>query len=619
MMSFDFWEMEEHVGRLWDRLITRASCTRYPDAAVTLKTMQKTLNIVFRAMGGDGGLNIQSASATEHHARRTVLQRVAGTQHTVELGWLDDQSLRLPDVIDVFPDAALNRKLYIWLTALASQDDGQRGPWFARNQQLTVQALHRYPGLKADYQQLIDAQLRLRPDIKKLPADEAAQEQAIQHALRQPGQQQQFPIAKRPPQPVVVWLHPSPPVNEASGFSDTNDAEASANADAESREDERKRKAKRENNKDSKGGLLSIRFENIFSWSEFSNLDRSQDEEKDLDAAAGAMQDMDTVSLAKNRQSLSSRLKVDLDLPSDAHDDIKLGEGILLPEWHYKQQRMQDNHVCLQHMIAREAMPCELPAHLRKTALRLRHQLEMLKPSRIWHKAQQDGSELDLEAFLHFTTQRKTHHGDTEGRLYKALKNSHRDLACLLLADLSLSTDAWVNNSARVIDVIRDSLFLFAECLNATGDRFAIHGFSSRSRNHVRFNLLKNFEDTYNTSVRGLIQAVKPGYYTRMGAAIRHASDILSKQPSQQKLLLILTDGKPNDIDVYEGRYGVEDTRMAVHEARQMGLQPFCVTIDEKAGSYLPHLFGSGNYVVIRKAEELPKELPLLYARLTNY
>jgi nitric oxide reductase NorD protein len=103
-----------------------------------------------------------------------------------------------------------------------------------------------------------------------------------------------------------------------------------------------------------------------------------------------------------------------------------------------------------------------------------------------------------------------------------------------------------------------------------------------------------------------------------MGAAIRHASEILSKQTASQQLLLLLSDGKPNDLDLYDGRYGIEDTRMALIEARRKGLQPFCVTIDDKAGDYLPHMFGADNYVVIRKPSELPRELPLLYARLTN-
>ena len=118
--------------------------------------------------------------------------------------------------------------------------------------------------------------------------------------------------------------------------------------------------------------------------------------------------------------------------------------------------------------------------------------------------------------------------------------------------------------------------------------------------------------------MRGRINAIKPGYYTRMGAAIRHTASLLAKQPANKRLLLILTDGKPNDLDRYEGRYGIEDTRKAVHDAKQLGLTPFCVTIDKEAGEYLPHLFGNQGYVVISRPEQLPVELPLLYARLTD-
>jgi len=103
-----------------------------------------------------------------------------------------------------------------------------------------------------------------------------------------------------------------------------------------------------------------------------------------------------------------------------------------------------------------------------------------------------------------------------------------------------------------------------------------------------------------------------------MGAAIRQSASILEEQAAGRRLLLIITDGKPNDLDLYDSRYGIEDTRMAVHEARRLGLTPFCVTIDREAGSYLPYLFGPAGFCVIRKPEELPRRLPLLYAQLTR-
>ena len=193
-----------------------------------------------------------------------------------------------------------------------------------------------------------------------------------------------------------------------------------------------------------------------------------------------------------------------------------------------------------------------------------------------------------------------------------------RDLSCLVLADLSLSTDAYVSNDAQAIDVIRDSLLVFGEALSKIRDSFAMYGFSSLRRNNVRFHHLKGFNEPYDGIARGRIAGIRPGYYTRMGAAIRHATTILERQRSSQRVLLLLTDGKPNDLDQYEGRWGIEDTRMALVEARRRGIRPFCVTIDCEANDYLPHMLGDREYVVIHKAQQLPARLPLLYAMMTR-
>ena len=103
-----------------------------------------------------------------------------------------------------------------------------------------------------------------------------------------------------------------------------------------------------------------------------------------------------------------------------------------------------------------------------------------------------------------------------------------------------------------------------------------------------------------------------------MGAALRYGTRLLEMQPAKRRLLLLLSDGKPNDLDQYEGRYGIEDTRHAVLAAKRLGLQPYCVTVDERGNDYLPHLFGSDGYTVIRRPSELPRRLPALYARLTG-
>ena len=118
-----------------------------------------------------------------------------------------------------------------------------------------------------------------------------------------------------------------------------------------------------------------------------------------------------------------------------------------------------------------------------------------------------------------------------------------------------------------------------------------MYGFSSVKRSNIRFTMLKNFNEKYSDHVRGRIQAITPGFYTRMGAAIRQATKVISEQKTADKLLLILTDGKPNDIDHYEGRFGIEDTHQAINEAKRLGIKPFCITIDVDAQEYLPYLF----------------------------
>lgn len=606
--------MEEQVGALWHKLITRAADKRYLAQAVTLEQISKTAGILFRAWGGDSGLAVKSATATVHGAKRSMLQRIAGSNLKTELTWLDGETLNLPSLIDLFPERSLNRDLYLWLIALAAAKLDSNQPWIVRNQLATLAVLTRFPGMAPRYQRLVEAVLSTRFQPREPGARE--QEEAIRAALLDPGSVERLPPARNAPQPVCLWLHPDPPVRlPASGGG--KEPENHEGGDSKKSENDRRYQAERVDMPDGKNGfMMYFRAESIFSWAEYIKVNRATEEDDPPDERPA--EDLDRLSVAQDGKTSASRLRFDLDLPSEEADDLPLGGGILLPEWHYKKQYMQPGHCRLQPMLARNAEPLSLPAHLSSTARRLRSQFEALMPAKVWIKGQFDGTELDLDACVQFTADRIGGLDAREAGLYKAHHYRDRDLACLLLADLSLSTDAYVSDHARVIDVIRDTLFLFSEALSATGDRFALYGFSSLKRENIRFHVLKEFERKYNDEVRGRIAAIKPGFYTRMGAAIRHSSQLLAKQAATQRLLLILTDGKPNDLDQYEGRYGVEDTRAAIHEARNMGLRPFCVTIDEKGGSYLPHLFGVNGYIVIRKPSELPRELPLLYAQLTQ-
>lgn len=617
--------MEEQVGELWHKLITRIADNQYPAAAVYLRDIQKGLGIYFRALGGDSGLQIDVADATTNLAHRSFLQRIAGSQAKIQLAWRDERALRLPASIAWFDQPELNSDLYYWLASLAAvQDDLEqeqlRQDWFCLNQTMALKALARFPGIEPRYQRLLQAHLPQRPVISTLNANDANSEAAIQQALHSPGSVDRLPLAKRRPQAVPLWLHPEPPLSAASKSRDEQDNDAGQNPGGTTHEldDIGRRQAERVDEPEPDRGLLTVRMENILTMGEFVNVDRGSEDEDDIERAENIARDLDKLSVSHNGTASKTRLKFDLDLPSASEDDEILSDGILLPEWDWKQQRLLPDRCRIVQLLARDTTACALPAHLHPTAKRLRNQFQAIAPDLIWNHAQQDGEDIDLDAYLRYRAERSSGQPTASDNLYQQMHAGKRDLACLLLADLSLSTDAHIDDTQRIIDVIRDSLYLFAESLAATGDTFSMLGFSSRRRDPIRIHTIKQFGETYNAQIRGRIAATKPGYYTRLGAAIRHATAQLINVSAGRRLLLILTDGKPNDLDQYEGRYGIEDTRQAVIAARQAGLQPFCVTIDSRGNDYLPYLFSNGAYVVIRKPEQLPYQLPRLYALMTQ-
>ncbi|WP_299183559.1 VWA domain-containing protein [uncultured Neptuniibacter sp.] len=611
--------MEEQVGQFWDRFITKLADPNHQHEPVKLQELRKPLAIFFRTLGGEPGLSIRAASETSNDSKRSWIQRLAGSHQRIALAWRDEDTLCLPESLNVYPQASLNRDLYYWLAALACAPSYTDSSWIKRSQQQTNWVLSKFPGLKQRYTCLLEALIPLR--AKHLKGMDAKIEQVILQALRNPGSVESLPQSKLNPAPVPLWLHPSPPLSQpvATTAHSTDDGRSNSSGESEESKQQKKRQAEPTEMPEEKGGLLALRYEtSLFSLAEMTRVNRETEEEDDLSSADANADDLEKLSIARDNQTIAKRIRFDLDLAPEADDDIDLSGPLLLPEWDHRKQELIPDYCQIISPKADDSSSAELPHHLQYSAKRLRRQFQSLRPHCQWIKQQPEGSELDLEAYSHFHSQRAAGHLVAEPNLYSALQRNHRDLACLLLADLSLSTDAWVAQQARVIDIIRDSLMLFGETLQQTGDRFAIYGFSSRFRNHVRFHTLKSFEQPYGGKVRGQINAIKPGYYTRMGTAVRRATQLLSEQPNQQKLLLLLTDGKPNDLDKYEGRYGIEDTREAIREARKAGLIPFCITIDNEGEDYLPYLFGRNHYTLVRRATELPGKLPQLYARLTS-
>ena len=218
---------------------------------------------------------------------------------------------------------------------------------------------------------------------------------------------------------------------------------------------------------------------------------------------------------------------------------------------------------------------------------------------------QPDGSEIDLSAYVTATADSRA--GATvDGRLYVAMRPARRELAVALLLDVSASTDAWVSTNHRIVDVEKEALLVVCEALDALGDRYGIFAFSGEGADDVAVLPLKSFDERRTLVVDRRIAALDSDRYTRMGAAIRHTTTSLARQSAGRRLLLILSDGKPNDVDVYEGPYGVEDTRQAVAEARRQGIAVFCLTVDREAPRYAARVFGRSGFAVLRRADALP-------------
>lgn len=609
--------MEELVGMRWHNLVTRLARTSYPEAQVRLEDQGPRLAMVFRALGGDPGLVIKAATERAFKPPRHWLEKIAGTGRQYAMAWRDSDSVRLPAVIQTYPTVALNNDLYLWLVALASQSGAPAsGEWLEWNQTQVAATLKRFPGLVSLYERLASELVALRPSLNTLSAAQAQRERCLQAAILEPGSQPALPIADGDPLPVPLWLYPALHQDQKP-VSRTDEGDGTSTVPAKPKQGKGRKRAEFVDDVEGRDGLIVFRLESLFSWSEFVPVDRTVDDSDDDDADRVA-EDLDHLTLSRHGDAGASRLRLDLDLPSAAEDDIPLGEGCLLPEWDWRKELLIPRHCKVIPMLPKNAVPCDLPSRLQPLAAELRRRFEALRPQQGWNKRQTTGPVLDMEACINFATARQRGEANAQPALWRQQSPQQRDLACLVLADLSLSTEAYADNEHQVIDVVRDSLELLGEALDAGDDSFAMYGFSSRRRDHVRYSLIKNFAEPWGAPIHGRIQALRPGYYTRMGAAIRQATEILKEQPAEQRLLLLLTDGKPNDLDLYEGRYGMEDTRHALIEARRAGLEPFCVTIDQEASDYLPYLFGPQRFHLLQKAADLPALLPQLYLLLTG-
>nr|WP_101068503.1 nitric oxide reductase D protein [Roseovarius salinarum] len=636
------WEPEETVGKLWHALASRLDAPEvHHGAAVDLSQVSGRLAVFFRGLGGAHAVEIRPVSAEVSRHRLSFLRRLGTEAEVLPRASFDGEALRLPQRLAVFPSREANGALYLWLAAAAAHapghvadDDPLRADLRALGaaRAMTAAALDAAPGLAGLHDALCAATLHIRDD-RRLPRAEAAVEALVRHMLGDAASLPetaalyksaiatgdftgvQAPRGYRRFEPVPVWPDLRALERSAGTEVESRDADGAPEEAGQGTHRARRRTADQAERRDS---LILHKFEAILSWAEFLNLNRRVDDD-DPDSAKKAADDQDEIGLGQISRAPATKLKLHLDLAPEDVDRERLSGQATYPEWDARAGCYLPDHARVLHSLA-EPDDC-VPSFREdpRAARRIRHvrrQFEALRPGRVSTPGHLDGDELDMDAAVRARVDVMTC-GTGSERIWRQTRPVARDLAVSILLDVSRSTESAVGERA-VIDIEREALAALAWGLDACGDDFAIHAFSSLKRDRVYVQECKDFGAPMDGTVEARIGALSPGFYTRLGAAIRHCAHGLAQQGRKRRLLLVITDGKPNDLDHYEGRHGIEDTAMAVREARRAGHSVFGVTVDKQAKSWFARLFGRGGFHVIPHPEKLTEALPLIYRELVG-
>ena len=287
----------------------------------------------------------------------------------------------------------------------------------------------------------------------------------------------------------------------------------------------------------------------------------------------------------------------------------------LFPEWDHGRQHYRKNWCVMREKPVMPVYDDFYRETLGKHAgiiKHLRKRFEAMRDENRLEKRQTDGDEIDIDALIEALADARDGR-EMSDRLFVRQHRAERNIAVAFLVDMSGSTRGWINEAER------EALILLCEALELLGDRYAIYGFSGTTRKRCELFRIKTFDEAYTDEVKARISGVRPQEYTRMGFAIRHMTTLLNQIEARTKVMVTLSDGRPDDyFDVYRGVYGVEDTRMALFEAGRTGIHPFCITLDHDARDYLPHMYGAAHYIILDDVRQLPVKVTDIYRRITT-
>lgn len=373
--------------------------------------------------------------------------------------------------------------------------------------------------------------------------------------------------------------------------------------------------------KQQEDAVLQHQFEKVETAEEFGGNFKDFDGDDDLEDHANALDELNmkyTVRVDDTAHSVYQADFMENTTVSESAEYDSLGYHITYDEWDYS-KRVYKPDFC---KVYPKTQSKSNVSYYKRTILKnnstligLRKMLTTVNNKYQFQRRQTQGEEFDIDAITDLFVDVHSGHTPSE-KIYLSKRKKEKDLSILLLLDISLSSDGYAAGN-RVIDVEKEVSILFGELLNEFNIDFSIDCFYSKTRNHSTYITIKDFDEDWNKA-KFKVGAVEPSGYTRIGAALRHSGAMLDKRETKNKWVILISDGKPNDYDKYEGKYGVNDVKQALRELNERQINSYALAIEAQAKYYLPQMFGQNHYQILTTPVELLKSLVLLFEKIRH-